>query len=243
MLEARNIVDKVDKQLNSMSLAIQDATESSAETRKIIKSIDEIAFQTKLLALNAAVEAARVGDAGVGFAVVAEEVRNLAMRVTEAAHNTNYLIENAISSVHSGHNLTQATREAFDENVAIYGNIDSLVSEIEAASQEQAQGISQVSLAVTEMDNIVQATAVTAEESAGAAEEMNVQTDNMNAYVVALGAVIGGVDGSDIHRRREKGKDKNSATRGRLAYIDKTMPGNVRAGMGKVESVASVKAA
>ena len=196
MSEAKTIVDKADEQMKSMSLAIQEVTKSSEETRKIIKTIDEIAFKTNLLALNAAVEAARAGEAGVGFAVVADEVRNLARQAADAAKNTGNLIENTIKYVQNGSKLTQITQEVFKENVVIYGKIGDLVDEIAVASQEQARGVSQVSMAVADMDNVVQSTAAIAGESAGAAEEMNTQTENLNGYVLELTAVIGGAAGS-----------------------------------------------
>ena len=113
MAEVKRIVSQVDDQMNRMNDAILEVTKSSEETGKIIKTIDEIAFQTNLLALNAAVEAARAGEAGAGFAVVAEEVRNLALRSAEAAKNTSDLIENTIVTVRKSKELTQQTQEAF----------------------------------------------------------------------------------------------------------------------------------
>jgi len=194
MSEGKTIVDKVDQQMNSMSLAILEVTKSSEETRRIIKTIDEIAFKTNLLALNAAVEAARAGEAGIGFAVVADEVRNLAIQATDAAKSTSNLIEGTIKYAQNGNKLTQITQEIFKKNVVIYGKIGDLVDEIALASQEQARSIGQVSMAVTDMDNVVQSTAATAGESAGAAAEMRIQTENMNDYIVELATVIGEVD-------------------------------------------------
>ncbi len=191
MAEARKIVDKVDGQMNIMASAIQEVAKSSEETGKIIKTIDEIAFQTNLLALNAAVEAARAGEAGAGFAVVADEVRNLAMRAAEAAKNTSGLIENTIITVRKSRDLTQQTQEAFKENVAISGKIGNLIDEIAAASEEQARGISQVSIAVSQMDKVVQQAAANAEESASASEEMSAQAEQMKGYVAELAAVVG----------------------------------------------------
>ncbi|MFO7569924.1 MAG: methyl-accepting chemotaxis protein, partial [Smithellaceae bacterium] len=192
MAEVRQIVDKVDGQMNNMVEAIQNVTRSSEETGKIIKTIDEIAFQTNLLALNAAVEAARAGEAGAGFAVVADEVRNLAMRAAEAAKNTSSLIENTIVTVRNSRDLTSQTQDAFKENMEISNKIGQLVDEIAAASQEQAQGIGQIGKAVAEMDKVVQQTAANAEESASASEEMNAQAVQMKSNVDQLVTIIEG---------------------------------------------------
>jgi methyl-accepting chemotaxis protein len=192
MEEASQIVQKVDKHMGDMATAIGEITRSSEETGKIIKTIDEIAFQTNLLALNAAVEAARAGEAGAGFAVVADEVRNLAMRAAEAARNTSNLIENTIKAVHNGGELTQATQEAFTENMDIAGKVNELVAEIAAASAEQAQGIEQVNTAVADMDKVVQQVAANGEESASASEEMTAQAVQMKDFITSLIHLVGG---------------------------------------------------
>lgn len=190
--EAKQVVDKVDSQMRAMVMAIQDVTRSSEETAKIIKTIDEIAFQTNLLALNAAVEAARAGEAGAGFAVVADEVRNLAMRAAEAAKSTSGLIENTIATVKNSRELTEKTQNAFTENIEISNKIGQLIDEIAAASHEQAQGIGQIGKAVAEMNQVVQQTAAIAEESAGAAEEMNAESVRMKNEVSKLTALVTG---------------------------------------------------
>ncbi len=192
MEEAFQIVQKVDKHMGDMAVAIGEITRSSEETGKIIKTIDEIAFQTNLLALNAAVEAARAGEAGAGFAVVADEVRNLAMRAAEAARNTSNLIENTIKAVHNGGDLTQATQEAFTENMEIAAKVNELVAGIAAASTQQAQGIEQVNIAVADMDKVVQQVAANGEESASASEEMTAQADQMKDFVTGLIHLVGG---------------------------------------------------
>ncbi len=192
MTEASKIVEEVNQMMNLMTGSITEITRSSEETGKIIKTIDEIAFQTNLLALNAAVEAARAGEAGAGFAVVADEVRNLALRAAGAAKNTSDLIEKTIKAVKNGNELTQNTREAFGRNLEIFQKISGLIEEIAAASEEQAQGIGQVSKSVVEMDRVVQQNAANAEESASASEELNSQADRMKDFVEELRAVIGG---------------------------------------------------
>lgn len=189
--EARTIVGKVNQQIENMSNAIGEITRTSEETGKIIKTIDEIAFQTNLLALNAAVEAARAGEAGAGFAVVADEVRNLAIRAAEAAKNTSSLIENTIMVIRRGHELTEATREGFKENVEIAMKVGNLIDEIAAASSEQAQGIEQINKAIQEMEKVVQQNAANAEESASASEELNSQAMSMRDIVGELVTVVG----------------------------------------------------
>jgi methyl-accepting chemotaxis protein len=192
MSEARGIVESVNVQMQQMVGAISEITNTSEETSKIIKTIDEIAFQTNLLALNAAVEAARAGEAGAGFAVVANEVRSLALRAAEAAKHTNSLIENTVKAVRHGSDLTGSTQEAFKKNVEIAMKIGSLIDEIEAASGEQARGIEQINTAVNEMNKVVQNNASNAEESASAAEEMNAQAESMKGFVEDLACVVGG---------------------------------------------------
>lgn len=192
MSEASQIVTNVSRHMEQMADAITEIMKSSEETGKIIKTIDEIAFQTNLLALNAAVEAARAGEAGAGFAVVAEEVRNLAMRAAEAAKNTNRLIGNTIDSVKSGNSLVLETRDAFRKNVDISGKISNLIDEIAAASREQAQGISEMNRAVAEIDEVTQQNAANSEESASASKEMSHQAQQMKDLVQELVVIVDG---------------------------------------------------
>jgi methyl-accepting chemotaxis protein len=200
MGQARQVLDTVDRNMGNMTKAIDEITHTSEETGKIIKTIDEIAFQTNLLALNAAVEAARAGEAGAGFAVVANEVRNLAMRAAEAAKNTSTLIENTITAVKGGNELTQLTQQSFQENMAIVAKIGNLVDEIAVASQEQAQGIEQINKAVAEMDRVTQSTAASAEESASASEQMTAQAAQLKQHVTELVSLV------------EGGKNRNDRT-------------------------------
>ncbi|MCX5856107.1 MAG: methyl-accepting chemotaxis protein, partial [Deltaproteobacteria bacterium] len=192
MKQANQVIKKANETMNSLTRSMTEITSASEETSKIIKTIDEIAFQTNLLALNAAVEAARAGEAGAGFAVVAEEVRNLAMRAADAAKNTAGLIEGTVNKIKEGSSLVVKTNDAFVEVSANASKVGELVGEISAASQEQSQGIDQINKAVAEMDKVTQATAATAEESASASEEMNAQAEQMKQVSRTLVDIIGG---------------------------------------------------
>ena len=192
MKQANQVVNKANTSMGQLTTSMQEISKASEETSKIIKTIDEIAFQTNLLALNAAVEAARAGEAGAGFAVVADEVRNLAMRAADAAKNTSALIAGTVKKVSEGTALVGATNDAFNEMAGSTRKVGELVSEIAMASSEQAQGIEQVNLSVTEMDKVTQQNAATAEESASASEELNAQAEELKGFVAELTAVVGG---------------------------------------------------
>ncbi len=205
MMETGKVVDVANQSMGELTGSMNEISQASEETGKIIKTIDEIAFQTNLLALNAAVEAARAGEAGAGFAVVADEVRNLAMRAAEAAKNTAGLIEATVKKVKNGSEIVTRTNDAFLKVASGSRKSGELVGEIAAASQEQAQGIEQVSKAISEMDRVVQQNAANAEESASASEEMNAQAESMKEYVQDLVAIVGGsasgAGNSNGHRR------------------------------------------
>jgi len=192
MKEASQVVGRANDSMAKLTGSMEEISRASEETSKIIKTIDEIAFQTNLLALNAAVEAARAGEAGAGFAVVADEVRNLAMRAADAAKNTASLIEGTVKKVKDGSELVTRTNEAFSEVAKSAGKVGELVAEIAGASNEQAQGIDQVNMAVAEMDKVVQQNAANAEESASASEEMNAQAEEMKGMVSELVSLVEG---------------------------------------------------
>ncbi len=180
------IVRKADLSMDELIVKMGRATASSEETQKIIKTIDEIAFQTNLLALNAAVEAARAGEAGAGFAVVAEEVRNLAMRAAHAAKETGDLLHKTIAQIKDSSDQLEETNSLFAQVTQSTAKITQLVKEIAQASGEQAEGIEQINRAVADMDRTVQMTAANSEESASAAEELNAQAEQMRALVFEL---------------------------------------------------------
>jgi ABC-type transporter Mla subunit MlaD len=201
MTKASGVVKRSDDSMNQLNSSMGEISRASEETQKIIKTIDEIAFQTNLLALNAAVEAARAGEVGAGFAVVADEVRNLAMRAADAAKNTAHLIEGTVKKIREGSELVARTNEEFKQVAAMVINSGELVEGIAAASQEQAQGIEQITKAVAEVDKVTQQNAANAEESASASEEMNAQAGQMKEFVETLVALTGG-NGIE----REKGR-------------------------------------
>jgi methyl-accepting chemotaxis protein len=191
MKESKQMVERANGSMTELTKSMDDISTASDETSKIIKTIDEIAFQTNLLALNAAVEAARAGEAGAGFAVVANEVRNLAMRAAEAAKNTSALIEGTVKKVKEGSGLVERTNGAFSEVSKSAAKVAGLVAEIAAASSEQAQGIDQINKAVAEMDKVTQQTAANAEESASASEEMNAQAEQMKEIAGEIMSIVG----------------------------------------------------
>ena len=192
MLKTAKVVEKAMGAMDDLITSMGEISKASEETSKIIKTIDEIAFQTNLLALNAAVEAARAGEAGAGFAVVADEVRNLAIRSADAARSTANLIEGTVKQVEEGSALVNMTNQTFTEVTESTSKVGQLVGEITSASKEQAQGIGQVNIGVTELDKVTQSNAASAEESASSAEELNDLAGYMKKHVVKLSDLVGG---------------------------------------------------
>jgi methyl-accepting chemotaxis protein len=172
--------------LGEMVTSMTDIKESSNKVAKIIKTIDEIAFQTNILALNAAVEAARAGEAGMGFAVVADEVRNLAQRSAQAARDTAGLIEESIARSKEGADKVEQVAAAIEAITRSVSEVKGIVEEVRQSSQQQTQGIDQVSQAIAQMEKVTQTTAATAEESAAASEELNAQAESSIAVVAKL---------------------------------------------------------
>ena len=190
--QARATAEKGSTDMQAMNAAMDAIKTSSDDIAKIIKTIDEIAFQTNILALNAAVEAARAGEAGMGFAVVADEVRNLAQRSAQAAKETSAKIESAISKTAQGVEICGTVARALKEIVTQARQVDELAAEVAGASREQSQGITQVNAAVGQMDKVTQSNAANAEECAAAAEELNAQAECMKGTVTELLQLVDG---------------------------------------------------
>jgi myosin heavy subunit len=189
--EARVAADRGADDMRSMNQAMEAIKASSDDIAKIIKTIDEIAFQTNILALNAAVEAARAGEAGMGFAVVAEEVRNLAQRSAQAAKETAAKIEGAITKTAQGVEISRHVGETLNEIVSKARQVDELAAEVAGASRQQKEGINQINAAVGEMDKVTQSNAASAEECAAAAQELNSQATTMKTAVNELTRLVG----------------------------------------------------
>ena len=190
--ETRRAADIGAADMAQMSSAMTDLQQASASVAKIVRTIDEIAFQTNILALNAAVEAARAGEAGAGFAVVAEEVRSLARRSADAAKESAGTIDTAVQMSARGVALSVKVVTGFSEILAKTRRVDELVADIATASLEQNVGIQQINTAVSQMDQVTQTNAAGAEESAAAAEEMNAQAATLKGCVEELLGLVNG---------------------------------------------------
>ncbi len=181
--EAGNQLQAANGKMDELVKAMDEISTSSDETKKIIKTIEDIAFQTNILALNAAVEAARAGAAGKGFAVVADEVRNLASKSAEAAKNTTAMIEGTVVAIEKGNALVDEVAERMDAVAAAAGSVAVINNKISEASKEAADSIVQVTFGVEQISEVVQTNSATAEESAAASEELSGQSQLLRDLV------------------------------------------------------------
>lgn len=200
MGETATQVERSNSALQEMVSSMSAIKSSSEKVAKIIKTIDEIAFQTNILALNAAVEAARAGEAGMGFAVVADEVRNLAQRSAVAAKDTASLIEEAIANSNLGAEKLEHVAVSIRAITESAGKVRNLVDEVSESSKQQTLGINQTATAVTQVSQVTQTAAASAEESAAAAEELSAQSQNIRDLVRGLRVMVDGTDADSAVR-------------------------------------------
>ena len=189
---AGRLVQHADGSMKQLSGSMEGISQASEAASRIVKTIDEIAFQTNLLALNAAVEAARAGQAGAGFSVVAQEVRNLAGRAAAAAASTAELVESINGKVQGGLRNVQGTAGEFQEVVAGSRKLAELIGEIAASSAQQAEGLGQINTAVSRIEQVTQKNTTEAERSAGLATEMDAEAGRMNTFMDRLAATVDG---------------------------------------------------
>lgn len=211
------------RSMKDMEAAMTKIKESTEGTAAIIRDINDIAFQTNLLALNAAVEAARAGEAGRGFSVVAEEVRNLALRAKEAAKKTETLIIESVDQTAEGERLTVVVNENFAEIVSSVEKVNAIVEEISSASNEQSKGIDQINYAVSEMDKVTQQNAANSEEAASSSEELSSQAQELAALVAQFQirkekASVISYQSESTPARDDRNKNKQKMIPGKSGY-------------------------
>ncbi len=191
MKETNQVVSNARQRMSELLESMSDISKASEEARKVIKSINEIAFQTNLLALNAAVEAARAGEAGAGFAIVAEEVRNLAMRSAQAAKNTSDMIGGTVGNINEGTELVSQTNDVFVEMATTSSKAGSLVNDIADALNDKAWTIDQMNAGVSEIDHITQQNAANADETASTSHEIRVHAEKLSELTDTLVSLVG----------------------------------------------------
>jgi methyl-accepting chemotaxis protein/methyl-accepting chemotaxis protein-1 (serine sensor receptor) len=182
---------ETDRALDQMVAAMIEINAQSGKIAKIIKVIDEIAFQTNILALNAAVEAARAGESGMGFAVVADEVRSLSHRCAQAAQDTSDLIAESIRKANEGKDRVDVVARNIRASTGEVSQIQALVVQVQSGSEAQDQGIRQVTTAISQMQQVTQSTAAGAQESAAAAQELSAQSVRLHGIVSDLASLVG----------------------------------------------------
>ncbi len=220
--KAKENANKSHSEMARMMQSMENIKSSSNEISKIIKVIDEIAFQTNILALNAAVEAARAGDAGKGFAVVAEEVRNLAQRSTQSARETTDLIENNIGLSEEGVDIAKSVYDAVDGIDTEAKKVSELLDDISAATKEQSIGIEQIHKAVSQMEQVMHSSVQAADGTASASQELFAQTSSMNDIVDRVSLIVNGESLSRKHlgHNARIAKPKNAGYDARLLSDD-----------------------
>ncbi len=189
--DANRLLTEANQKLEHMLVSMRDISSSSERISKIIRVIDEIAFQTNILSLNAAVEAARAGEAGMGFAVVADEVRNLAQRCSQAAKDTSGLIEESIQHSKTGRVRLDEVAGAMRQVTESAVQVQRLSNEVNAGSEEQARAIEQISKAILQIQQVTQQTAASAEEGASAGSQMSTEAENLQSTVNRMRGMLG----------------------------------------------------
>jgi methyl-accepting chemotaxis protein len=218
MTETAQLVENANRSLEEMVDSMKGINGSSEKISKIIRVIDEIAFQTNILALNAAVEAARAGEAGMGFAVVADEVRNLAQRSAQAARDTALLIEDSIAKSAAGSAKLRQVGESISRITTSAAQVKVLADEVDVGSREQSRGMEHIATAVGQMEQVTQRSAANAEESAAASQELAAQAQSLHAIVVRLREMVDGSgDGGARGAVESSGSRSHSASLAALA--------------------------
>jgi methyl-accepting chemotaxis protein len=190
--EVDQVVAEGNRQMVDMNAAMQQISQSAKDVRKIVHSIEEVAFQTNILALNAAVEAARAGEAGAGFSVVADEVRNLAQRASEAAQEAEKLIGHSVNSSANGTVSSEKLSAVFSTILNKMADVDATVGEIGTSFESQTNGIAQINSAVAQLSQVTQAQAANSEETASAAAELHAQANSLRDLTAGLQQIVEG---------------------------------------------------